>query len=280
MVSLDDASRAADHLRARAEVERESLGTMLALMAASVLVARMPEQGGLHWHGGLAALMILGPPLLSRLLPKGNLLTYRVGLAAYPYNTLMLAFIAWMEAERIPVIHVEELPQLRWLFPVLALALPVTYAILRFPDWIRRVQLLPQIRKALASVPPVAALGEVSALIAQATSSEPTEDAPWAEVRTVPARPANWRAFLRLDVEEHGAWRVAFGEAWAIVVFKDGRRCEAVPRGGLRIVVDDEAHPGSRHLLCVVRWNAHLHEGRITQGDFLKVSTWNAARGA
>ncbi|HJU83110.1 MAG TPA: hypothetical protein VJ600_02775 [Holophagaceae bacterium] len=278
MASLDDACRAADHLRARSEVEHGSLGTLLMLLAASIIAANRPDEGGLHWHVALLALLLVGPILLRRILPKGNLLTFRLGLAAYPYNTLMLAFIAWMEASRIPPLQVEDLPQLRWLFPVLALAVPVGYAIIQFPEWIRRIQLLPQIRKALALAPPVSALGEVAAMVAQATSSEPTPDAPWAEFRTVPARPGNWRAFLRLDIEEHGVWRVAFGESWAVVVFKDGRRCEVVPRGGIRIVVDDEAHPGSRHQLCVVRWNTHLHEGRITAGDFLKVSSWNAAR--
>lgn len=280
MVNLEDARRAADHLRAKAETERSGLSTLLILLAAAALAARIPEAAGLAWHGGLLAFLLVGPFLLNRLLPKGNLMTFRLSLAAYPYNVLLLGFIAWMEASRIPPLQVPELPQLRWLFPAIAMAAPIVYAIVQFTDWIRRIHLYPEIRKALVEAPPAQALGDVSAMIAQAISAEPPPEAPWAEFRTVAARPGNWRAFLKLDTEEHGTWRVAFTEAWAIVVFKDGRRCEVVQRGGIRVVADDDARPGSRYQMCLLRWNTHLHEGRITQGDFLKVKAWNAARQA
>jgi hypothetical protein len=29
--------------------------------------------------------------------------------------------------------------------------------------------------------------------------------------------------------------------------------------------------------MCLLRWNAHLNEGRITQGDFQKILAWNTA---
>jgi hypothetical protein len=183
-----------------------------------------------------------------------------------------------MEASRIPPVRIEELPQLRWLFPAMAMAVPVVYAIIQFTDWIRRIQLYPELRKSIGTVPLPQALGEVSAMIAQAISTEPPAEAPWAEFRTVAARPGNWRAFLKLDTEEHGAWRVAFADSWAVVVFKDGRRCEVVPKGGIRVVADDDTRPGSRHQMCLLRWNAHLNEGRITQGDFLKMKSWNMPR--
>jgi hypothetical protein len=277
MVNLEDARRAADHLRAKAETERSGPAALLVLLAGAVVAARMPDDAGLLRHGGLLVFLAVGPFLVARMLPKGNLMSFRLSLATYPFSVVLLALIAWLEASRIPPFQMEDVPQVRWLFPALAMAVPVFYAVIQFASWIRRVQLYPEIRRALAAAPPAQALGEVAALVAQATSTEPPMDAPWAEFRTVPARPGNWRAFLKLDTEEHGAWRVAFADGWAIVVFKDGRRCEAVLRGGIRVVVDDDARPGSRHQMCLLRWNAHLNEGRITQGDFQKILAWNTA---
>ncbi len=63
------------------------------------------------------------------------------------------------------------------------------------------------------------------------------------------------------------------------MVFHDGSRMEAVPKGGLKLVTDDPK-PGSKTVLCLIRWNSHLFEGRITQDNFLKVKAWNQVRPA
>ena len=46
--------------------------------------------------------------------------------------------------------------------------------------------------------------------------------------------------------------------------------------GGISLAVDDAPRPGERERMILVRWNGHLHEGRILRDDLLKIQTWNS----
>lgn len=279
MLTFEAARPVADHLRSRAEVERAPLAGFAALLIVSALTYAVPHEVDLRWTGGLCFALATLPFLLKRVLPKGNLMAYRMALVAFPVNALLLAFIAFMELWRADPFPILDFPTLGRAFPWIGLVLPGLYAVLQFPHWLRRLGLYPELVRGLAEPPSAVALGEVAGLAAQAVSSAPSMEAAWAEFRTVPATPRNWKLFLRLDLERHGCWRVAFAPDYALVLFEDGSRVEAVPKGGLRLVADDPK-PGSKAGLCLLRWNAHLYEGRITPDDFLKIKAWNQVRAA
>jgi hypothetical protein len=250
------------------------LAGFLALMIVGAVVWLVPHTTNAYWVGGLLAAMFLLPVLLKRMLPRRNLMAFRLALAAYPVNVLLLTFITFMELWRADPFPVADFPALGRLFPWVGFVVPGVYAVLQFPHWVHRLSLYPELVRTLAQIPPVADLGEVSGLIAEAVSAEPSLEATWAEFRSLPATPSNWRLFLRLDTQEHGVWRVAFAPAYALVLFGDGRLVEAVPKGGLKLVADDPK-PGNKAALCLLRWNAHLMEGRITPDNFLKMKAWN-----
>lgn len=276
MINLDRARMVADYLRAQAELRRSSLGTLVALLVAAFFAARMGGSASWISHAALIAGLLVGPWLLRMLSPKGNLALYRLELAAFPLNALLLGLIVFLEASRLPRIEVEGVPAMRWFFPALSLLVPSGYLLLGFADWLRRLRLTDWIRGILA-VPPVDAYLEgPEELIEAALSGAPGTSDPWAQFRTVPASAKNLKLFFKLDTARHGFWRVAFGDDFALVVFHDGTGCEAVAPGGISLAVDDSPRPGERERMILVRWNGHLHEGRILRDDLLKIQTWNS----
>jgi len=275
MTSFERAKMVADYLRAQAELHRASLGTLAALLAAAMFAARMRESSWIS-HAALIAGLLAGPWLLRALSPKGNLAVYRLELAAFPLNALLLGLIVFLEASRLPAIEIEGVPAMRWFFPALSLLVPFGYLLLGFADWLRRLRLTGWIRGILA-VPPVDAYLEgPEQLIEAALAAAPGTGDPWAQFRTVPASAKNLKLFFKLDTARHGFWRVAFGDDYALVVFHDGTGCEAVAPGGISLAVDDAPRPGERERMILVRWNGHLHEGRILRDDLLKIQTWNS----
>ena len=275
MTSFERAKMVADYLRAQAELHRASLGTLAALLAAAMFAARMHESSWVS-HAALIAGLLAGPWLLRALPVKGNLAVYRLELAAFPLNALLLGLIVFLEASRLPAIEIEGVPAMRWFFPALSLLVPFGYLLLGFADWLRRLRLTGWIRGILA-VPPVDAYLEgPEQLIKAALAAPPGTGDPWAQFRTVPASAKNLKLFFKLDTARHGFWRVAFGDDYALVVFHDGTGCEAVAPGGVSLAVDDAPRPGERERMILVRWNGHLHEGRILRDDLLKIQTWNS----
>ncbi|HXC17861.1 MAG TPA: hypothetical protein VNV60_10515 [Holophagaceae bacterium] len=279
MISLDRARMVADYLRAQAELRRASLGTLAALLVVTVFAARMPESASWISHAALISGLLIGPWLLRTLSPKGNLAVYRLELAAFPLNALLLGLIVFMEASRLPRIEIEGVPAMRWFFPALSLLVPFGYLLLGFADWLRRLRLAGWIRGILA-VPPVDAYLEgPEELIEAALAAAPGTNDSWAQFRTVPASAKNAKLFFKLDTARHGFWRVAFADDYALVVFHDGTGCEAVAPGGVSLAVDDAPRPGERERMILVRWNGHFHEGRILRDDLLKIQAWNSRSG-
>ena len=274
MHSHETARAAADHLRAQAEVQHSQPTLLITLLLASAASALGEDQEGWVWVAGLVVAVLILPFLLHRALPRGNLLSYRLGVAAYPINAFLLGFIVFLEASKLPPIDLEDLPRMGWLYPAIAMIVPLVYLVQQFPTWRRRRKGYPAMLQALREPGDPAVLDEVRGLAEQAVAKEASGEAPWAEFRTVSAAPVNWKLFLRLDVERHGLWRVVFSEAYALVVAKDGSGLEAVPKGGLRIAADDPV-PGGKPFLCLVRWNAHLHEGRIREGSLQRIHDWS-----
>ncbi|MBI4912237.1 MAG: hypothetical protein HY823_05835 [Acidobacteria bacterium] len=274
MSSFELARQASEHLRAHRDLEGGAFGTLLALLGALWATAAFPAATGFTWILGQAAWLLLVPWVLRRILPVGRPWLFRLGMAAFPANALLLGLWAFLESAKIPPFEVEELPALRWLFPILSLLLPCVYLVLQFPEWRRKALAAGACLRALRSRPDPRILGELSGLSAAALSGSPDRVAPWAAFRSVPARPGNWRRFLRLDTERHGEWRVAFSDGFALVMFHDGSRMEAVPRGGLRVAAED-LPTGEKPGLCLARWNSHLHEGRITAANLEKIQAWN-----
>jgi hypothetical protein len=265
---------AADHLRARAEVSRSQPTLLVTLILASAASAFGEDQSGWVWVSGLVLGLLLLPYLLGKALPEGNLLTYRMGLLVVPVQAFLLGFIVYLEAGKLPPIDLEDLPQLGWLVPALAMVVPLAYLVQQFPEWRRRIKSYQSTFQALESPGDDALLDEVRDLARRAVAKEASAAAPWAEFRTVPAAPGNWKQFLRLDVDRHGLWRVVFAQDYALVVAKNGSGLEAVFKGGLRIAADDPI-AGGTPFLCLVRWNAHLHEGRIREGSLQRIQAWN-----
>ncbi len=276
MTSLERARLVADYLRAEAEVHRASLGTLVALILLAIYAARLGPGSSLAAHSGLWLGMILLPMLLRVLSPKGTQTIFHLDLFAFPLNALLLGFIAFLEASRLPRLDLPGVPATRWLFPILSLALPLSYLFLGLADWIRRMKLNGWIKDILA-VPPVDAYQEEPRrLLGDALGAPPATADAWAQFRTVPASAKNLRLFFKLDTARHGHWRVAFADDYALVVFHDGAECEAVAPGGMNLAVDDAPRPGERERMILVRWNAHFHEGRITRDDLLKIQAWNS----
>ncbi|HET6331256.1 MAG TPA: hypothetical protein VFF76_10770 [Holophagaceae bacterium] len=279
MTNLERARMVADYLRAEAELRSASPGTLVALLVVAVFAARMGEASSWFAHAALIAALLIGPWLLRMLSPKGNLAVFRLELGAFPLNALLLGFIVFMEASRLPRIEIEGVPAMRWFFPALSLLVPFGYLLLGFADWLRRLRLTDWIRGVLA-VPPVDAYQEEPrALIEAALRAAPGTSDPWAQFRTVPASAKNLKLFFKLDTARHGFWRAAFADDYALVVFHDGTGCEAVAPGGVSLAVDDAPRPGERERMILVRWNNHFHEGRILRDDLLKIQTWNSRSG-
>lgn len=274
MQSHESARTAADHIRAKAEVRRSQPALLITLLLASTACALGEDQSGWMWIGGLVAGLLLIPLLMKAILPKGNLFTYRLQLVAYFLNAVLLGFIAFLEAGKMPPLDLEDLPPMGWLFPALAMVVPLVYLVQQFPNWRRRLKAYPSLLRDLRDPGDPEAVEEVRHLAELALAKEASATSPWAEFRTLPAAPGNWKLFLRLDVERHGVWRVVFAQDYALVVAKDGTALEAVPKGGLRIAADDPI-PGGKPFLCLVRWNTHLHEGRIREGSLQRIQAWN-----
>lgn len=274
MHSHDAVRTAADHLRAQAEVQRSQPALLVTLLLAAGVAALGEDQVGWPWAAGLAAGIVLLPFLLRLILPKGNLLTFRLSLAAYPIQAFLLGFIAFLELSKLPPVDLEDLPQLGWLYPALALTVALVYMVHQFPGWRRRLRGYHATVGALRNPGDAAALEEVRDLAGRALAKSASAAAPWAEFRTLPAVPRSGRQFLRLDLEEHRLWRVVFAQDYALVVARDGTGLEAVAKNGLRIAADDPS-PGGKPFLCLVRWNAHLHEGRIREGSLQLIQSWN-----
>ena len=276
MISFERARMVADYLRARAEVQRASLATLAALLVAAAFAARLGAGAPWPGHAALLAVLLLGPGLLKLLPLRGNFSIYRLELAAFPLNVLLLGLIAFLEANRLPRLEVPGVPAMRWLFPALSLMLPLGYLLAGSADWLRRLKQTAWIRGVLAIPPVDAYLEEPAALAAQAVSRTPGRGDAWAQFRTMPASARNLKLFLRLDTARHGLLRVAFSDEYALVLFQDGSGCEAVVPGGIQLAVDDAARPGERERMILVRWNAHFHEGRILPDDLLKIQAWNS----
>jgi hypothetical protein len=279
MTNFERARMVADYFRAEAEVRRATLGTLIALLVAAIFAARLWNSSSWISHAWLLAGLLIGPWLLRALSPKGNLPIFRLELIAFPLNALLMGFIVFMEASRLPSIEMESLPAMRWFFPALSLLVPLGYLLLGFADWWRRLKLTGWIRDTLA-VPPVDAYQEgPRGQIEEALAAAPATGDAWAQYRTVPASARNLKLFFKLDTARHGFWRVAFGDDFALVVFHDGTGCEAVAPGGISLAVDDAPRPGERERMILVRWNGHFHEGRILRDDLLKIQTWNSRSG-
>lgn len=274
MPSIESVRTAADHLRARAEVAHSRPAELTALMLGAAASALGEDQTNLWWPIGIAAGLVVLPALLRRILPKGNLTTFRLELAAYPLCALLLGFIAFLETSKLPPLEIEELPRMNWLYPALAAVLPLIYLVLRFPGWRHRFRSHAVAVRQLRETGDPEVLAEVQHQLDRALTREASAAAPWAEFHTVPAAPRNWKLFLRLDLFRHGPWRVVFAHDYALVVAKDGSGLEVVTKGGLRIAADDPA-PGGKPFLCLVRWNEHLHEARIREGSLRLIQSWN-----
>ncbi|HEU4952472.1 MAG TPA: hypothetical protein VFT46_11000 [Holophagaceae bacterium] len=276
MLSFDRARLAADYLRARAEVRRASLGTPIALLAAVLLAWKARGDGSWILHVAAILIALAGPWLLRALPVPGSLTVYTSELAAFPLNGLLLGALAWLEGLALPRVEIEGVPWARWLLPGLLMLVPLGYLLSGIADWLRRLRQRAWILEILA-VPPVDAyLQEPSGLVSAALAMPPRRDDPWAQFRTVPASARNLRLFFSLDTSRHGLWRVAFSDGYALVLFQDGTGCEAVAPGGISLAVDDAARPGQRERMILVRWNGHLHEGRILPDDLLKIQAWNS----
>ena len=269
-----DAQKAVVHARALADVTRTPLAGFCVLAAGLVASLLAPTAATWRWSVGLALALLVTPFLLPRMLPRRGLLAHRISLLLYLVNGLLLAIIAYREISRIAPLLPDEWPALQngipWVAPVFA----ALYYLLQFHAWKERLLRLPEVRKALLEPPTKPVQEEIGALITDVLAAHPAEDTAWAEFRTVPASPRNWRLFLKLDSEVHGPWRVVFCPDYAIVVFRDGSRAEAVKRRSLKIVAEDPA-PGAKSIQCLLRWNDHLHEGLIAPEHFQRIQSWN-----
>ncbi|HTL98696.1 MAG TPA: hypothetical protein VL181_07815, partial [Holophagaceae bacterium] len=237
MLSLQRARMVADYLRAKAEVRRASLGTLVALLAASILAARA-EAPTWTAHLWILAALVAGPWLLRSLPVRGNLSLFRLEIISFPLNVLLLGFIAFLEASRLPRIEMEGVPAMRWFFPALSMLLPLGYLLANAADWARRLKVLASVRDTLAVQPVEAYMEEPVELMQEALAAVPGRADAWSQFRTVPASARNLKLFLKLDTARHGVWRVAFSDEYALVVFQDGTGCEAVAPGGIQLAVD------------------------------------------
>lgn len=277
MLTFEDAVPAADYLRSKTEVQRTHLGGLVTLAIGAICSFCFPRQASIPWFLFLLFLLVLGPLVLPRLMPKGNLTTYRIAILAYPIEGLLLGFIAFMEIWKILPLDLPELPNVNSVLPWLSVIFPFLYYVSQFPNFKRRLKRLKLHSDQLAHPAPLDQVQQLEELLQPVLGPSPRYDDPWAEFKTVPATIKNWKLFLQLDAEHHGDWRVAFNGLWALVVFEDGTRMEVVKRGELKIVADDP-QPGKRKSLCLIRWNTHLFEGRILHDNFLKIRAWNSRK--
>ena len=274
MLNLDQARLVADYLRAKGEVRRASLGTLLGLLLCAVFAVRWRVDPSWHVHAAILLAVIVVPWVLRALPFPGGLRMFRLELVSFPFNALILGFILFLEAYRLPLIEVEGVPAMRWLFPALSLLVAIAYLFVGFSDWLRRMKRVKWIENILA-VPPIQGyLDAVDALLEPALNQAPRTGDAWAQFRTVPASARNLKLFLQLDTARHGIWRVAFDDDFALVALQDGSLCEAVAPGGIHLAVDDAPRPGERERMILIRWNEHLHEGRILRDDQLKIQSW------
>lgn len=278
MLTLEEAVPATDYLRSQTEVQHTHLGGLLTLTIGAACSYAFPRKASVPWFLFLLFLLVLGPLVLPRLMPKGNLLTYRIAILAYPVEGLLLGFIAFMEIWKVMPLDVPGLPTVNVVFPWLSVLFPVFYYVYHFPNWRRRVERQGLHAEQLAQPAPADQVAEIEEMLAPALGRSPTFEDSWAEFMTVPATLKNWKLYLQLDAEYHGVWRVFFNGPWALVSFVDGTRVEVVKRGELKIVADNP-QPGRRKALCLLRWNRNLFEGRITHDNFLKIHAWNASKG-
>ena len=278
MLTFEEVSLAADDLRSRTEVERTHIGGLITLVIAAAFSYFFPRNATLPYFLFVLLLLVLGPLVLPRVVPKGNLLTYRLAIFAYPIEGLLLGFIAFMEIWKILPLNVPELPTINAVLPWFSALLPAIYYVQQYPNWKRRIQRQKIHEQQLARFADADHELQLKELLEPALDRSPNYDDPWAEFTSVPATPNHWKLYLQLDSEFHGAWRVVFNGPWGLVVFEDGTRVEAVPRGQLKIVADNP-QPGKRKALCLVRWNKNLFEGCISHDNFLKIHAWNASKG-
>lgn len=269
MLEYPDALKAVAFSRATLEVERASIAGCLILLAGTLVSLFLPPDATWRWSLGIAAGLVLFPLPLSWILPRRGLLLFRFSLLFYLLNGVLLAIIGYREISRVAPLLLNVFPVVQVWGPWMAPLFSALYYVLQFHQWKERLLRLPVVREVLSDPPPVEARQQIQGLLAH-----DSEGKDWAEFRTVPASPKNWRLFLKLDPQIHGFWRVVLTDEFAIVVFNDGSRAEAVKRGSLKIVAEDPS-PGARTIQCLVRWNQHLHEGRITLDHFYRIQGWN-----
>ncbi len=278
MLTFEEAVPATDYLRSRTEVQQMHLGGLLTLLIGAACSYAFPRKASVPWFLFLLLLLVLGPLVLPRLMPKGNLITYRIALLAYPIEGLLLGFITYMELWKVMPLDLPMLPTINAVFPWFSVLPPLFYYVNQFPGFKRGIQRQNLHAEQLAKPAAEDHVRQLEELLNPALGRSPSYEDPWAEFITVPAGLKNWKLYLQLDAEIHGDWRVAFNGPWALVAFRDGMRVEAVQRGQLKIVADDP-QPGKRKALCLLRWNANFFEGRITHDNFLKILAWNSQKG-
>lgn len=270
-LTFEQARAAADHLRARSELESSRPAALVALGCA-LLVSTLHDgpRSGL-WLGGMALGLMVAVWGLKRLLPRGNRLTYGLSLPALGLNAFLLGVLVQVELARWPLLDLPDVPLLKGVPTVAALGAALTSVFLSLPAWIRRWQHQGEVQRFLAQPEPPAHLGLIEAAVRELRRGQTTPASGGITFRTVPADPRNLRRFLRLDLTVHGSWRVLLHPRWALVIAADGSRAEAVPRGGLRLVTDDLTEPWT---LCLIRWNAQFHEGRIAPDHARALLAW------
>ena len=275
-LEFPDALKSVAYARALAEVEKAPLAGFLVLLVGTVVSIFAPRTADWRLSLGIAMGLVLAPPFLTLALPRRGLLAYRLSLVLFLANGGLIAIIGYREIGRIVSILGDEFPLVQAWGPWVAPLFSALYYVLQFHGWKERLLRLPAIREVLADPPPEAARREIRELLSSVLAKIPGGDQNWAEFRTVSAGPRNWRLFLKLDPEIHGTWRAAFCPEYAVVVFRDGSRAEAVKRHSLKIVAEDPS-PGTKTIQCLLRWNNHLHEGRITPDHFYRIQAWNKA---
>lgn len=261
-IPFEQAQTVADHLRARAEVHQAKPVGLVLLGTLSILSLVFREAAGPTWFAFYAMALLAGPFALRLLLPGGTRYTYRLSLVSPILNAILLAFICYLEIAKLPPLELTDLPTLQRLIPGLALVLPALYLAASFPWWLRHWTQQAEVLHSLGQPMPPEGLDRIELAVRSMLNQEPGPEDPVAVFRTVPPNPKDLKRFLRPDFTRHGEWRVLLQPDWALIIAADGTRSEAVARGSLRLVTDDLENQG-RRILCLVRWNQHLHEGRI-----------------
>ncbi len=272
-IPFEQAQAVADLLRARAEVHQSKPVGLVLLGTLSILSLAFRETVGPTWFAFYASALVLGPFALRQLLPQGTRFTYRLGLLSPFLNTALLAVICALESAKLPPLEFAELPTLHRLILSLALVLPAVYLAAYFPWWIRHWAQRADVTRILDQPVPPDGLDPLESAVNDLLTKAPGPEDPAAVFRTVPPNPKDLKRFLRPDFTRHGEWRALLQPDWVLIIAADGTRAEAVARGNLRLVTDDLESQG-RHVLCLVRWNQHLHEGRIETAHARKLLAW------